>query len=351
MKQKLVRGVRNVLPHGAVKHLERVYRGGRTHIMRMRYGNPAAKSRIIAVAGSSGKTTTSQLLMGLLLEAGHSVAVFDPHQHGNTVPALWRGLNAGTRENADFIIIETSKELLQSEALQALVIDTVVIVNPCKEADILLAQPIEYAVIPDTHSFKLLTIAEHQIVSFGKSDTADAKIETVKLYRKGTEVRFLLDHHTPVEIASHLIGRPNVQNIAAAISAAYVLGVPLDTVQEGIARLEAVPGNFESIPTDDPFSLVLDLASSSDSAEQVISSAKELAKRRLIVALAIDKPSDSLLATAQHVADRLVIVGKKGSLPASVEVVQSPAEARAVAERAAKKDDIVLLIGPSFKQN
>lgn len=350
MKSELVRGVRKALPPHAVKHLERVYRGGRTHIMRIRYGNPAVGSRIIAVVGSSGKTTTAQLLMGLLLEAGHSVAVFDPHQHGNTVPALWRGLNAGKRENAEFIIIETSPELLRSEALQALKIDTVVVTNHCKEADILLAHPIEYAVIPDVHTFKILTLAEHQIVSFGETDTADAKIEKIKLYRKGTEVRLLMDHHTPVEVATHLIGRPNVQNVAAAISAAYVLGVPLDTVEEGLARTEAIPGNFEYISTEDPFNLVLDLASSSESAELVIASARELAKRRLIVALAVDKPSDSLLASTQHIADRVVIVGKKGALPANVEVVASPAEARAVAERAAKKDDVVLLVGPSFKQ-
>lgn len=351
MKPKLVRGVRRVLPHAAVKHLERVYRGGRTHVMRIRYGNPAVGSRIIAVAGASGKSTTSQLLMGLLLEAGHSVALFDPHQHGNTVPALWRGLNAGQRENAEFIIIETSPELLRSEALQALAIDTVVVTNPSKEVDTLLAHPIEYAVVPDEVEFKALTIAEHQIVSFGESDTADAKIDKAKLYRKGTEVRFIMDHHTTVEVATHLIGRPNIQNVAAAISAAYVLGVPLDTVEEGIARLEAMPGNFEYISTDDPFHVVLDLASSSQSAESVIASAKELAKRRLIVALAITNPSDSLLATAQHLADRLVIVGKKTSLPTSIEVVANAAEARAIAERAAKKDDTVLLIGKSFKQS
>lgn len=350
MKQKLVRGVRKVLPPPAVKHLERVYRGGRTHILRMRYGNPAIGSRIIAVAGSSGKTTTAQLLMGLLLEAGHSVAVFDPRQHGNTVPSLWRGLHAGKRESAEFIIIETSPELLRSEALQALSIDTVVVTNHAKEVDILLAHPIEYAVVPDTHTFNLLTLAEHQIVSFGKSDTADAKIDKVKAYRKGTEVRLLMDHHTPVEVATHLVGQSNVQNVAAAISAAYVLGVPLDTVEEGVARLETVPGNFEYIPADEPFSVVFDAARSSESAEQVIASAKELAKRRLIVALAVGKPSDSLLATVQHTADRVVVVGKKGVLPANIEVVSTPAEARAVAERTAKKDDLVVLIGPSFKQ-
>lgn len=350
MKQKLVKGVRKTLPPATVRRLEGVYRRGRVQLLRMRYGNPAANARIIAIAGHSGKTTTAQLIMGLLVEAGHSVAVFDPSAHGNSVPALWRGLNAARHEKAEFVIIEVSPELVQSEALQALTIDTVVVTNACHEAEMLLAHQIEYAVIPDDHKFGSLAIAEHQIVSFGKSDDADAKIEKVKLYRKGTEIQFILDHHTPVSVATHLVGHANVINVAAAISAAYVLGVSMSTVEEGIARLEKLPGNFQYIDTTGSFMTVLDDAKSEASIELVIQSAKELAKRRLIVALVAEELSPAFVARMQHLPERLIAVGGK-KLPSSIEQVSDIVEARALAERAAKKDDIVLLVGAAFNQD
>jgi UDP-N-acetylmuramyl tripeptide synthase len=349
MKQKLVKGVKKVLPAPAVRHLETVYRQGRVRLLRMRYGNPAPGTRIIVVTGATGKTTTMQLIMGLLLEAGHSVAAYNPAIHGNTVTALWRGLGDAKRQKAEFIIIELSPELLRSDTLKALAIDTVVVTNDCPEAKILLSHPIEYAVIPDEHEFGTLPIAEHQIVSFGRSDNADARIDTVKLFRKGTEIHFTLDHHTAVEVATHLLGQANVTNVAAAISAAYVLGVPLDTVEEGIARTEEMlPGNFQYLDTDEPFKTVVDYAPNETSAELVVTSAKELAKRRLIVALAIPDLHPGFAARIQHLSDRLVVVSSKGSFPASIEAVASPAEARAIAERAAKKDDLVLLVGKSF---
>lgn len=336
-----------MLPSGATKQLESAYRRGRTKLFRMRYGNPGAQARIIAVVGKSGKTTTAQLIMGLLLESGHSVAVFDPNAHGNSVGSLWRGLAAGNQQKAEFIIIEVSPELLRSDALKALVLDTVVVTNDCDEAAPLLQHQTEYAVIPEGHQFGALTIAEHQIVSFGTSNHADAKIEKAKLFRKGTEINFILDHHTPVDVATHLVGSANVSNVAAAVSAAYVLGVPLDTVAEGIARCEAIPGNFEYLESDGPFITVVDKAPDETSAELIIQSAKELAKRRLVVAIAIEDVKAGFITRMQQHVDRLVVVGKQ-NLPSSVETVDTAEEARAIAERAAKKDDTVLLLGESF---
>lgn len=288
--------------------------------------------------------------MGLLVEAGHSVAVYNPDLHGNSLSALWRGLRAAKHEKADFVILEVSSDLLGSGAFEALTLDTVVVINACPEAKPLLQQASQYAVIPDDHETVTLPIAEHQIVSFGETKNADAKIDKVKLYRKGTEIRFLLDSHTPVEVATHLVGHANVRNVAAAISAAYVLGVPLDTVDEGIARAEAIPGNFEYIESAGSFMTVLDRAASEHSAELVIKSAKELTKRRLVVGLAIGEVSAEFAAKIQHLTDRLVVVTDQEGLPSSVETVASPDDAQMIAERAAKKDDMVLLVGPSFNQ-
>lgn len=331
-------------------HVKKAVNRGRTKLLRLRYGNPSDGARIIAVAGQSGKSTTRRLLTGLLIEAGHKVAYFDPAEHGHTLSSLWRELGDAKRKKAEFIIVEISPELFANDSLQALEIDTVIITNDCAEAEPLLRRGIEYAVIPDERQYNDLAIAEHQIVSYGKSEQADVRVKKVKLFRKGTEIQLLLDHHHTIDLATYLVGYANVSNVAAAVSAAYVLGVSLDTVADGISRCESIDGNFEYLSAG-LFTMIFDTAQNERSAELVVQSAKELSKRRLVVALDISNASKTFIENLQNQADRLVVVkNAKNKLPTTVEVVETPTKAREVAERTAKKDDTVVLIGARFKE-
>lgn len=345
--KKLARGVQDVLPAGAVQRLQQAYHKGRLQVLKFRQGNPAPNAKIIAITGAAGKTTTAQLIMGLLVEAGHKVAVYEPEIHGESANALNKGLQAAHAQQAEFIIIEVTPGLAKSAALDAFELDTVIVVNACPEATLLLKRAVGYAVIPYNFESNDLVVAEHQIASFGESEEADVKIDAVKLFRKGTEITLVLDQHTPLDVATFLVGRANVPNVAAAVAAAYILGVPLHALPEGIARLERLPGNFQYGTSNGQFTTVIDAAANERSVELVITSAKELAKRRLIVALAVEEvPKASFLSHIQHLVDRLIVVGD--DLPGSVEAASSAEEARAIAERAAKKDDMVLLVGKGF---
>ena len=70
MKNQVVKGVRKVLPGGAVRGLEEVYRKVRVRVAAARYGHPARNLRVIAVTGTNGKTTTVNYLNEILKEAG-----------------------------------------------------------------------------------------------------------------------------------------------------------------------------------------------------------------------------------------------------------------------------------------
>ena len=58
MKDRVVKGVRKVLPKGAVRGLEESYRKARVRLVAARYGHPARNLRVIGVTGTNGKTTT-----------------------------------------------------------------------------------------------------------------------------------------------------------------------------------------------------------------------------------------------------------------------------------------------------
>ena len=55
MKQKLVQGVRRLLPESAVRGVEELYRLGRVYAVSAYYGNPARSLRVIAVTGTNGR--------------------------------------------------------------------------------------------------------------------------------------------------------------------------------------------------------------------------------------------------------------------------------------------------------
>jgi UDP-N-acetylmuramoyl-L-alanyl-D-glutamate--2,6-diaminopimelate ligase len=349
MKRLQGKGAKSSQGGLAAKTLE-LYRRGRAKFISARYGNPAETVRVIAIAGPYGKTTTALILGELLKEAGRTVAlcVGNDTDEIDFASLLQQDLKKAKRQNTEFFILEATPELLASGALSGIVLDTVVVTGENDVVDDLLKQVVNYAVVPDDHQAGALAIAEHQIISFGESETAEAKVDKITLYRLGTEVKMTIDHHTELAASTHLIGRANAYNLVAAIAAAYVLGVALDTVEEGAARLEAMAGSYEYSKGGQVYTLVKDRATKNRSIELVVESAKQLSKRRLIVGLEMQNADDEVISKVKKLADRLILVSTgEANLP-GVEVVKTVEEGMLLAQRAAKKDDTVLLVGPHF---
>jgi UDP-N-acetylmuramoyl-L-alanyl-D-glutamate--2,6-diaminopimelate ligase len=94
------------------------------------------------------------------------------------------------------------------------------------------------------------------------------------------------DVRTPrgtLHIRSPLVGRPNVYNILAAVSAATALGLSFDAIEKGISRLEGVPGRFQIVSSPkDEVTVVVDYAHTDDALRNLLDTARPLARGRLI---------------------------------------------------------------------
>ena len=121
-------------------------------------------------------------------------------------------------------------------------------------------------------------IASDQKMTYGKHEEAEAKIERVKLYRKGTEADLVIDHQTHLELATNLPGEYNVMNMSAAVTLAYLLGVKLQDIQEGVANLEVVPGRFERAVEGQPYDVIVDYAHTPDALDKLLTAAQGIAK-------------------------------------------------------------------------
>src|SRR5690606_3801930 len=83
------------------------------------------------------------------------------------------------------------------------------------------------------------------------------------------------------DVEMGMTGRFNVYNALAAIAAAVHEGIPLEAVQEGLARAE-VPGRFERVEAGQPFGVIVDYAHTPDGLENVLKAARSFTEGRLI---------------------------------------------------------------------
>lgn len=321
-----------------------------------RYRHPSKALRVIAIAGPYGKTTTALLLSEILQEAGHNVLVLTNQvrklnettldlRYDERARSIQRLFALGRRKKVDFVIVEVTQAVLDSHVLATTTLEMSIITGDSSEANSLYTQPVAYTVVPAGVDMEAMQVAPHQAISFGDSELADARIKETKLYRKGTEIELVIDHQTTLHLATFLVGRANAYNVAAAVAAAYVLGVKIESFEEGVARLEYVPGNFEYLPLDRLYTMVVDGAHHPRSLELVAADAKKLAKRRLLV-VADDSIADSEYQNLKANSSALTAVGAHDG--PGVHAASDAGTATEVVLRGAKQEDTVLFVGRHY---
>ncbi len=321
----------------------------------LRYNHPSRSVKLLLVVGEYGARTTALYLSGIVRESDQSVAVFTDsvssvngesylERYDASADAIQRAISR-SRKTADTVIMAVTPAFIRSAVLETLQIEMVVVTSQCELADEVLAYPTNYLVVPEGMPTETYAIAPHQKISFGDTELAEAYLRNTVLYRKGTEAEVTIDHQTNLTLSTYLLGRANAYNITAAAAAGYLLGLDVSRFEEGIARLEYVPGNLESIVLDTPYTLYVDGAPSALSADLVSGSLKQLAKRRLLIAC--DQSfSDDTLDLLSSRADRVTVAGgQEVNGRYHADDVHNAIEQTL---RSAKKDDVVLLLGPAF---
>ena len=117
----------------------------------------------------------------------------------------------------------------------------------------------------------------------------------------------------PIRVRSSLVGRPNVYNILAAVSAGTALGLPIDAIERGIESLPGVPGRFQLVSNaGDDVTVVVDYAHTDDALRNLLETARPLASGRLITVFGCggdrDRTKRPLMgAVADRLSDVLVV--------------------------------------------
>lgn len=347
MKQRLVKVTRKLLPEKSVKRLEESYRKGRVRLIRTRYRNPARSLKVIAVTGTNGKTTTLSFLNEILKEAGYLTAMFttavievDGKKRINdlnaTVPTtdqLQRFFREAKKAGVDYTLLEVTSHALDQHKIDGVPIKMAIMTNLTQDhldyhktmdayaaakAKLFMNEPEFIVLNRDDEWFEYYDEyhAGAQKITYGKHDEAEAKIQRVKLYRKGSEATVVIDHQTTLELATALPGEFNVYNMTAAAAAAYLLGLKLEDIIEGAANLESVPGRFERVEVGKEYDVIVDYAHTPDALDKFLSAVKEVTKNRVILVFGAtgdrDKAKRPIMGEiATKLADRIILTDEE----------------------------------------
>jgi len=314
----------------------------------MRQGNPMRGVRAILVTGEYGKAEAACYMKAIFEASGQKTSLLSGGQdrYDSSVEHFFAALARVKQEKPALVVIEVSPSLEALDVVSMLDIDSVVAVTADQHAEALLALNPDHLISPIDLTVASDITTPYQRISFGEDKLADAKVDKVTLYKKGLELNLTIDHQTKLEIASHLTGFVAAQALTAAIAAAYVRNIELGLMQEAIADMEPLRTSFKLQSLDRPYSVFTDGATSREAMALSVKSAKELTKRRLIVAVSepIDPDISSELA---KIGSRLFVVSDKAS-HSNIDSVGSVQEAYELATRTARLGDSVLLLGDAF---
>ena len=248
----------------------------------------------IVVAGSHGKTTTTSLVASIA-EAGN----LDPTViNGGVIKAY--GSNARLGEG-DWMVVEADES---DGSFNKLPVTIAIVTNIDKEhLDYYGSFPnlkqaferfissvpfygIAICCIDDKNVAKVIShVKDRKIITYGFSENADITIRNISVDEKGTRFDlddkitniYLRDFHLP------MVGQHNALNACAAILAASNLSIPLKFIKDALGKFEGVARRFTRIGFFNGATIIDDYAHHPAEIKAVISAAKEIATRRIIV--------------------------------------------------------------------
>ena len=281
------------------------------------YANPAAGLPVVGITGTNGKTTTTFLLESIFEKGGLPAAVLGTvnYRFGdlsipapNTTPEsvdLQQTLRKLVDAGAKGIVMEVSSHALQQRRIDGCSFNVGVFTNLTRDhldyhldmesylqsktrlfSELLVPdekKPERHAVIntDDEYGRRIAQAAACPVVTYGIEKSADINAENVEFSVSGISCT-LATPKGRIELRSMLVGRFNLYNIMAAAGAGVALGLPLESIKEGLEHHGQVPGRLERVENALGVTVLVDYAHTGDALENVLLTMTELKKGRII---------------------------------------------------------------------
>lgn len=279
--------------------------------------NPSEELKLVGITGTNGKTTTTYLCFALAEANGEKAAMLTTVEYRigeKSQPAVrttpeasdtQRFLREAVEKGCQTAVMETSSQAIDLRRCDELYFRVAVFTNLTRDHldyhktmenyfdakkelfDGRIGRKPDSSVIniDDKWGQKLaeeLKKNSQKVVTFSQKTSADLYAENivVSLF-KGTSFDLL----TPLgkrKVISPLVGKPHVYNMLSAVAVSLELGFDLEKTVDGLKSCIGAPGRFERVPHDGNFAVVVDYAHSDDALLNILKTARELTKGRII---------------------------------------------------------------------
>lgn len=283
------------------------------------YGYPGKKMRMIGITGTNGKTSSTYMLRDILRNAGFKVGVIGTikimiedeelpiHNTTPDVIDLQEILDNMYKKGIDYVVMEVSSHALAMNRVAGCEYDTAMFTNltqdhldyhktmenyalaKAKLFDSLSATTLtktnKNAVINADDELGSKTMIEHtkcNLITYGINNDAKLKAENVEIKASGA-VFDIVYNGEKTHFALKVTGMFNVYNILGVIGVALAENISMEIIKNTLENFEAVAGRFELVRQGQDFSVIVDYAHTPDGLENVLKTAREIAKKRLIV--------------------------------------------------------------------
>ncbi len=283
------------------------------------YGQPSQQLRLIGVTGTNGKTTTTYLIEQILADAKHVPGVIGTiemryagqvHPMSGTTPEalqLQQSLHDMTLAGVDYCVMEVSSHALEQGRVKGCRYRTAIFTNLTQDhldyhgtmdnylaakgllfsrlGNTYAAGALErsYAVLnsDDPASRLLARQTAAEVVTYGVDAEADVRASQIRITAQGTTFH-VQTFRGDADITLQMVGKFNVYNALAAITAGLIEGIAIEQLKQSLERIPGVPGRVEAVDAGQKFAVIVDYAHTPDGLENVLRSVKEFATRNII---------------------------------------------------------------------
>lgn len=358
------------------------------------FGRPASKLKLIGITGTNGKTTTSFLIKNILEKTGKKAGLLGTVKNmagdkefpsSLTTPEsfeLHQLFAEMVKENCEYCVMEVSSQALSQERVAGLHFEAGVFTNLTQDhldyhgsfeeytaAKTKLFEACSVCVLnlDDEHAMTMMRNANGRPVTFSMHhDESDYTAKYIRYKNNGIEYELVTMGYVE-RVKVNIPGEFTVYNSMAAAVTLIELGFDFSQVLYALSLCEGVKGRIEVVPTETDYTVIIDYAHSPDGLENIISSLRKIAERRIITVFGCGgdrdktkrpimgeiaaKLSDVIVVTSDNprtespdaiIAD--ILTGIKGTKVKKI-IKTNRTEAIAAAMKEAAPSDIVLLAG------